>query len=457
MKAPRSIQHRLVGMVLGVVALAWVLAVAATWLDARHELDELLDGHLAQAASLLVVQQSAEPAEQERHPDAPSLHRYAPKVAFQVFHDGRLAARSANAPAEAFVDPGRASIGGFATVRQADGGWRVFAARGAGDGVLVYVGERLASRNDILVAVLRSLLWPLVLALPLLAVALWWAVRFGLRPLHQLSAQLAQRRPDALEPLPRQDLPREIVPMVAALNGLFGRINTLIDNERSFTADAAHELRTPLAAIRTQAQVALGERDDTARRAALQRTLEGCDRAARLISQLLTLARLESGTAPPLVPVDLAAVCREVAAELAPLALGSGQALELEAGPHCVVAGDATLLRVLVRNLVDNAVRYAGPHARILVRLKEDGAGVTLSVEDGGAGLGEPERAQLGRRFYRKSALVASGSGLGWSICARICAVHGFVLEADASTALGGLRVTVSGQPRIVSRPSSPV
>ena len=174
-----------------------------TWRDARHELDELLDGHLAQAAALLVVQQTMELDEGE-HVDAPPLHKYAPRVAFQVFHEGRLVMHSA----QAGVTPMAGIDSGFATVRLEDGTqWRVFAARGAQRDVLVYVGEQTASRSAILRAVLRSVLWPLVIALPLLALAGWWAVQRGLAPLHQLSQTLERRRPEALEPVALSDLP----------------------------------------------------------------------------------------------------------------------------------------------------------------------------------------------------------------------------------------------------------
>ncbi|TFW28155.1 two-component sensor histidine kinase, partial [Massilia arenosa] len=276
MRAP-SLQRRLVWLVLGMVSVAWLLALAATWSDSRHELDELLDSHLAQAAALLVVQQAGELGEDGHRVETPSLHRYAPRVTFQVFHEGRLVVRSANAPVAPLLDPVRGQARGFTTVHLDGADWRVFAARGAERDVQVYVGERLDARREILVAVLRSVLWPLVVVLPLLAAAVWWAVRYGLRPLHRLGERLVVRRPDALEPLPEAGLPLEMRPMVTALNGLFSRIASLIGNERRFTADAAHELRTPIAAIRAQAQVALGETDDAARRQALLRTVEGCD------------------------------------------------------------------------------------------------------------------------------------------------------------------------------------
>lgn len=185
MPVPRSLQGRLLALVLAVVAGVWLATAVLTWRDVSDELDELLDGHLAQAAALLVVQQGGE-VDDERTLETPTLHRYAPQVAFQVFHEGRPALRSANAPLRPMVEPGHASRSGFRTVRIDGTDWRVFATRGAERDVQVFVGEQLASRRSILWAVLRGTLWPLAVALPLLALLAWWAIRRGLLPLRRL-------------------------------------------------------------------------------------------------------------------------------------------------------------------------------------------------------------------------------------------------------------------------------
>jgi two-component system, OmpR family, sensor histidine kinase QseC len=443
MRSPRSLQGRLLALVLGMVMLVWLVSAVVTWFDVRHELDELLDSHLAQAAALLVARQDVEIGEGEQRVDAPSLHRYASKVAFQVFHEGQLVLRSANAPAAPMVARGRGFEPGFETVAIGDERWRVFATRGAERDIQVYVGERLDSRAAILWAVLRSALWPIAIALPLLALAAGWAVYRGLRPLRQLGRALSQRRAEALEPVQLPDAPSEMVPMLDALNALFGRIDGLLAAERRFTADAAHELRTPIAAIRAQAQVALGENDDALRRAALQKTLEGCDRATRLVTQLLTLARLEALAAPPQADVDLAAVARRVVGDLAPAAIAKGQAIGLDAARPAWVAGDETLLEVLVRNLVDNAVRYSPPAARIEVSVDEAWGAVTFGVEDSGPGMDAAQLERLGERFFRVTGSDASGSGLGWSIVRRIAAVHGMTVKAQPTSAMRGLAVKV--------------
>jgi len=439
-RAPGSLQARLLALVLGLVAIVWLGAAVATWIDARHELDELLDGHLAQAAALLVVQQAGE-GDDDGVADAPSLHKYAPRVAFQVFHEERLVMRSANAGATPMTSITR----GFETVRLAGGEeWRVFATRGAKNDVQVVVGEQTASRNAILWAVLRSVLWPLFFALPLLALAAWWAVRRGLTPLRQLSRVLEQRRAQAVEPVVLDHAPLEMVPLLQALNHLFERIGGMVESERRFTADAAHELRTPIAAIRAQAQVAMGAGADEAQRQhALQATLAGCDRATRLVEQLLTLSRLEAAPAIHVTRLDLSALTRRVAAELAPAALARQQKLELEAPVRCEVAGDDMLLGVLVRNLLDNAMRYSPDGATIRIHVSLDDGATLLQMQDSGAGMSEAQMARLGERFYRVLGSDQPGSGLGWSIMRRIAQVHGAQVAVARSRALGGLAVTV--------------
>ncbi|MFO1292705.1 MAG: histidine kinase dimerization/phospho-acceptor domain-containing protein [Rubrivivax sp.] len=453
---PRSLQGRLLLLVLGVVAAVWLAAAARTWYDVRHELDELLDAHLAQAAALLVVQQAGDfGGEAERTLDAPSLHKYAPRAMFQVFHEGRLVMRSADAPRAPLLplDARREGErkdgrrGRFADVRLDGVAWRVFATRGAEHDVRVYVAERSEARASIVWAALRATLAPLALALPLLGALVWAAVYRTLAPLRALRAQLAARAPGSLEPLQLGAAPAEVTPLVDALDALFVRIAGLLDAERRFTADAAHELRTPIAAIRAQAQVALGAEDDAERRHALQATLQGCDRAARLVEQLLTLARVEAGAAVQRQAVDLAALTRAVVGELAPQAAARAQELGFEAQGRCMWTGDATLLAALVRNLVDNALRYSPPGARIAVALRAGAGGVTLTVEDSGPGLDADERARLGReRFRRGAGQDAAGSGLGWSIVRRIAAVHALDVTLAPSAALGGLAVQLTGR-----------
>ncbi len=482
----RSLQARLLSTVLVSLLLVWLAAVLFTWLDTRHELDELLDSHLVQSAALLVAQQTRELDDDderddrhrhrdgERHSralkDAPVLHRYAPRVAFQVFHDGELLLRSAQAPLTPMVPLQPQLREGFHSVRlvmatavdrqagrrhrddglaapaaavAVEGEWRVFVAQGRERDLQVLVAEEQASRADILHALLRGTLGPILLALPFIALLAWWSVRRGVAPLRELDRQLAQRPPQDLSPVQVDAPPSELQPALAALNGLLERIQALMATERRFTADAAHELRTPIAAIRAQAQVAMGEPDPQARQHALQATLQGCDRAHHLVQQLLTLSRLEGGAAPEMTRLDLRVPARAVLAELAPGALRRGQRLELQADAACPMQGNEVLLTVLLRNLVDNACRYSPEGARIRVQLDPGTAGGRLRVEDSGPGLTEADRRRLGERFFRVLGSEQPGSGLGWSIVRRIAEVHGATLGVARSAGLGGLAVTL--------------
>lgn len=455
MRATSSIQNRLLALVISGVLLVWFMAVGLTWGDARHEIDELLDSHLAQAAALLVAQQSRTPDDDDHHLDAPSLHRYAPKVAFQVFHEGRLALRTANAPETPMMawrqhphdeSHGDNVEGGYRTVEIAGVRWRVFATRGTDHDVQVYVGEQIDSRADILKAILHSMLWPILLALPVLMLAVWLAIRRGLLPLRQIRQALQSRQADALDPIELHSTPTDLAPLLQALNELFGRISALLASERRFTADAAHELRTPIAAIRTQAQVALAETQEAPRRHALQATLAGCDRATRLVEQLLTLSRLESGQELLTQPLDLVTLTRQVMADNATPWLARRQELELNAPDSpCMVDGNPALLGTLVRNLIDNASRYSPHEAIIRVEVQQEAdQRTTLCVEDSGPGMTDIDMKRLGERFFRVLGTDQPGSGLGWSIVQRVALAHGASINVDRSPQLGGLRIQVS-------------
>ncbi len=445
-----SLQTRLILLALGFAVAVWLGAAVITWRDARQEIDELLDSHLAQAAALLLVQAQGE---HDDVSDTPILHKYAPQVAFQVFVEGRLITRSANAGQQPLSD----RMEGFSTVRREDGDlWRVVAThetrtdkhRESHDDkppdVTVLVGEKIDSRKAILWALMRSLLRPLLFALPLFGLALWWSVRKGLAPIRDLRDTLEKRAPNAAEPVLLAGMPRELQPLVKTLNGLLERIDHMVQSERRFTADAAHELRTPIAAIRAQAQVALGAGDDVAERThALQTTLAGCDRASRLVDQLLTLARLEASPDAKPGAVDLSVVVRRVAGELAPTALGRKQEITVLADAPCAVAANEVLLGVLVRNLVDNALRYSPAGASVQVSVFADALGAHLQVQDSGPGMSDEAIGHLGERFFRVLGNEQPGSGLGWSIVRRLLLVFGAQVQIGRSQELGGLSVAV--------------
>lgn len=453
--APYSLRQRMMALVLGVLAVVWLGAAAMTWWEVRHELDELLDAHLTQAASLLVAQYKPHgdgDDDEDDGSDAPALHRYAPRVSFQVYSAGVLELSSANAPHQRMVQsptPSTPLTEGFYSAEFDDKTWRVFFTRGTHKDMEIYVGEEAASRTSILWAILRSTLLPMAIALPLLALMLWGVIYRSMTPIERLRSALVLRRSDALEPIDAGNTPQEITPMVAALNDLFLRIGGLLESERRFTADASHELRTPIAAIRAQAQVALAATDTAERRTALLNTLAGCDRASHLVEQLLTLSRLDAASAPELSEVEICALLRQNVADLAPKWLDKDQNVELVAPRSCVIRANSALFGILVRNLLDNAVRYSPRSAQILISVYQEQETFQLVVEDSGPGMREADLARLGERFFRVNGHVETGSGLGWSIVRRIASVHRLDVVLSRSEKLGGLCASVSGKKSI--------
>jgi two-component system sensor histidine kinase QseC len=323
--------------------------------------------------------------------------------------------------------------------------WRVFSVWDDRRHNLVQVAELSEVRGEIAASIGRNLLLPLLVALPALGLLAWFGVARGLRPLADLGRQVAQRNPDRLETLDLDGVPEEARPLVASLNHLFGRVSRLIENERRFTADAAHELRTPLAALRTQAQVAHAATGESERSHALENVIAGCDRATHLLQQLLTLARLEPEyLAGEKEKCNLHQLAKTVIAELAPMALTRQVDIELAGAPAAHVIGYPGLIAILLRNLIDNAVRYSVDGGAVRVQTGMRDGAMMLSVSDEGPGIAPEERGKVGQRFYRILGSAENGSGLGLSIVKRIAQIHGASVDLDSGDLGRGLRVTVT-------------
>ncbi|MFO1456732.1 MAG: sensor histidine kinase N-terminal domain-containing protein [Steroidobacteraceae bacterium] len=453
---PRSLRSLLLRSILAVTTLAWLAAAVATWVDTSREVDTLLDAHLAQSARLLIAQSAHEIAEVDVE-DLRELAPYGQQVAFQVWDDqGKLVLHSADAPAGARFS---ASLEGFSDATVAGEPWRVYSGRDRRGLTLVQVAERHGVRDRITRKVVLNTLVPLLLTLPLLALVLGWRVRRALQPLEQLGHEVAARDPQALAPLPGEAVPEEAAPLVARLNALFERVGHSLEQERRFTANAAHELRNPLAALRAQAEVARASRDPARSAAALDQVIVACDRLARLVDQLLLLARVES-VAPSRESVALADLARDTVAELAPGAIRAGHDLGLVVDAPASVQGNRALLAALLRNLVDNALRHgvagttAGADAAappppsraigVTVRVAQAAGVATLEVEDDGVGVAPGELARLGEYFERPAGTSAAGSGLGLALARRIAEVHGGRLAFAPGSGGRGLRVTLT-------------
>jgi two-component system sensor histidine kinase QseC len=433
-----SLKRRLLFGLLGTVVLVWLATAVYTFFDAQHEIDELLDAHLAQSASLIVAQAGHELEELEH---APAADRRARRVVFQIWERGRvLRLHSAEAP-QSRLSPREE---GYSNASIAGRSWRVFSTWDARRRFLVQIAERDETRREIASGIAGNLLFPLLAALPVLALFIWVSIGRALQPLGRLGQQVERRKADELGALAAEAVPSEVVPLVRSLNALFERVGRLLENERRFTADAAHELRTPLAALKAQAQVARGAGDDAVRRHALDNVIAGCDRAARLVDQLLTLARLEPGHArQPAEPCELAGLARQAIAELAPASLARNVDIELRASGPAPMVGHPELIAVLMRNLVDNAVRYSSPGANVVVDVSQVPDAVRLAVTDEGPGVEPGERGKLGQRFFRILGTGQSGSGLGLSIVRRICEIHAAHLAFAEGNGGRGLRASV--------------
>jgi two-component system sensor histidine kinase QseC len=441
----RSVRRQLLVLLLTAVSVAWIVAATASFRDARHEVAEVLDAHLAQTASLISVQRDGDERQDEDEVDtehAPVLHRYGRRVMFQVWRNGTtLGLHSQHAP-----DMPLSTVrDGFSDATIAGTTWRVFSTWDARSRVLVQVAEQTHERDELATAVARNFVVPLAITLPLLGLVIWVAVGRATESLTHINRQVASRSADNLTALDVADAPAEIGALVTSLNQLFERVHGLIDQERRFTADAAHELRTPLAGIRAQAQVALGASGDGERAHALAGVVAGCDRAAHTVEQMLTLARLapDAVSFQP-VPVELAAVLKDTISDLASAALAKEIDIELTQDKHVLVSGDAGLLAILFRNLIDNALRYSTPATRVAIQVESEGGEALVRITDAGPGISASERANIGRRFYRAPGTQAPGSGLGLSIVHRILELHRGRMRLDAPPTESGLQVTVA-------------
>ncbi len=437
-----SLRRRLLGLLLGGVAAAWLATMVFSYIDAHHEVDELFDAQLAQAAqTLLALAGHDEGDDIEYLGDA--AHKYQRRLRFQIWRgDGKLLMRSKNAPETVLT-----ATDGFSETRGDDGHWRHFSQWNEERSLQVQVSENHHIRDDLIGHIAWRLLFPALFGLPLIGLWVWLATRHGLASLDGIAKQIASRAPQQLQPVTPAAAPEEIRTMLEALNGLFQRVEAALEAERQFTADAAHELRTPLAALQAQLQVALRARDDDERARSLAQLQSGLARASHLVDQMLQLARLdpESGLPNP-QPVDLGALAEAVCADLGQLILARNLDFALDAAPGCSVSGQAEWLRVLIRNLVDNAVRYtpAGGQVRVVVA-SSDGC-CRLRVSDSGPGIPAGERDAVLRRFHRLDQGTQPGSGLGLAIVARIAELHGAELDLATSEDLQGLQATVTWQ-----------
>lgn len=448
-----SIRRRTLTLIIGLLLTGLLILSLFNLHDSNHEIAEVYDAQLAQNARLLLGVMHMPLASKERGElyqafnkalgDAmPRVdgHPYESKIAFQVWNNqGEVLVHTASAPA--FSTPPTAP--GFSDVLDLNNRqWRAFILEDSANNLRIWVGERGDVRSDLVERIVRHTLWPNVLGSLILAAMVWLAIGWGLKPLANMAAILRARHSGSLEPLQLQPLPSELEPMQAALNRMLAQIQQVLGRERRFIADAAHEMRTPLAVLRVHAQNLLEAGTEQERRESLMHLINGVDRTSRLVNQLLTMARLEpQSVAKELPSIDLLGTIRESLVQMTPWLLNKGLELVFEADDEaCPARVEAATINIALNNLVTNAANFSPEHGVITVRLKRLAQHIELSVEDQGPGIDESQRERLFERFYSRGN--DQGAGLGLTIVQAIAVRLGGQIRLE-NIQPAGLRATL--------------
>jgi two-component system sensor histidine kinase QseC len=377
-----------------------------------------------------VVQEGAEP-------------KYARKIAFQLVLNDPNRTRllhSQNAPKEEFTK----SLDGVVSEEKIQGNlWHVYSI--SNDEYVIHVGQKEEIRSQLTDEISSHLVTQFLIGLPFLGIVIWLIVGHALKPINRLERQLSRREASYLKPLSTKKLPNEILPVVNEINNLFVQLERAFEHERRFSADASHELRTPLAGLLTQAQVALRTTDEEVRKQALQRIKQAVNRMTYMVQQLLTFSRIESNV--EFLPKESTVLSREVVqviADLEPEAHKKRIQMEFEEDHEVPVVVNVPLINILIRNIIDNAIKYTPAQGTIMITVTGKENHLQFCVEDSGPGIAPDQYEESLKRFHRCKETVntAQGSGLGFSIVQRIVAIHGAELILGVSQ-FGGLKVTV--------------
>lgn len=434
----RSLFGEILDWMFAPLMLLWPLSVAITFVVARSLTDAPFDRALTDRVSVLREQLFAAEG-MIRAPMVQTLDRFArlgdgSSLRLQVAGaDGRTLAGDIDLPRPALYDfpaPGRVQLRNVL-----DNGveWRIAYTWTSppgidqGEPVLIQVAETPETREQLASEIIRGVLFPQFLILPVALLLVWFGLSRGLAPLKQLQEKIEARRPDDPAPINPKDAPEELAPLVDAFNDLLRRQTHTMQNQRRFIADAAHQLKTPLAGLRTQSELALRETEPRQLRETLARIAASADRSAHTVSQLLALARTENlREAITMEVLDLAALVRSVVADHYAHSLARGLDLGYDGGESVAnVIGHPVLLREMVGNLIDNALRYTPAQGFVTARVRSFNSRVVLEIEDDGIGIGPADRELVFERFFRVLGGQADGSGLGLSIVREIAWQHG--------------------------------
>lgn len=437
-----SLRTRLFLILVTTTGLIWLFAIGWIYVGTRHEVEGVLDARLQEAARMVA---SLAPARGVAAPTGAASREglagpiYERQLSCQIWSlDGRLVARSSGAPSSKLSD----SASGFSE-RDIDGEtWRVFTVEDADKGIRVLVGDRLGIREHLVTDIIKGLLAPTLLILPLLGLLIWSSLNRGLQPLRALAGELQSRGPDDMSPVQAGRAPSEILPTVAALNQLFEKVESARLHEREITAFAAHELRTPLAGLRTQTQIAIGASDAATREVALRQILVAVDRTTRLVRQLLAMASLDARQAARHeVTVNLGSALDEIID-----AVRSPDRVRVEIDPalhDTTLTVSPEILALALRNLHENAVHHTAGPGVVRWRIKNLTDAVEIAVEDEGPGIPPDELAFVTRRFFRGRHKSPTGSGLGLSIVELALRTSGARLNLVNRTDRRGLRAEI--------------
>ena len=425
---PWSLRQRLLGAILAASAVLWLAGLGTLTAIAWQETGEVFDDALEESAYMLMAATTGLEARgllaPLPAPDGDAVRRV--DMQYQVVAAGRVLQRSAGAPAQPLV-AGFDDEHGFTDLRVDGEAWRVFVVRDEARRFEVQVGQQAGKRLDLLEELAEALLLPALGLLVLLALVCWWLTGRVLAPLRRTAGAIAAKTPDDLAGVDTAGQPRELLPIVGALNGVLARLDLALQAERRFTADAAHELRTPLAGLHMHVQLLQRQHPELA--APFQKLRQDTARLTALVDSLLMLARLDPLARAQLGShtVALRPLFEGVQAEYAAEAARRGIALSV----HCAldaVQCDPQMLGIMLRNLLGNALRYCPAGSRVELAASRHGGRARIAVRDDGPGVHAASRQRLSERFFRVLGQEEGGSGLGLSIVQRIADLHGIAL-----------------------------
>ena len=449
---PYSIRKRLLISLLGMVIIACSITLVKNYYDTRHEIEELFDAQLAQAARVLLELSRHELYEQlgylqqQKKVDISThietqVHKYQQEIDYQIWiaNNKFLAVRSEKAPIKPLTN-----IDETFDDRMINGKvWRVYSLSNEDKSVRVEVGQHYHERDILSTSISIRLITSFAIMLPLLAVIILITVGRAMTPLRKVAEQIEHRQVDNLQPIDMAKVPSEVQPMIRSINSLFQRLQHAFENIILFTANAAHELRTPLAAQKVHAQVAMQAKDEATRNEALREVVSGVNRATKLVEHLLTLSRLDpEGELQDDDTTNLHAVAEEVVAELASEALLKNIEISLNIEDGAYINGKDAMISILVRNVVENAIRYTPENGTVEVNITDLDNRVLLRVSDSGPGIHLEEYDKVFTRFYRSPGMTVEGTGLGLAMVERIAEIHHAKIKLGQSK-FGGLQLDV--------------